>query len=122
MPGDPQTPRPPHVTGVGGAFLYSDNARALVEWYGRHLGIGPAHDNPDECAHYCDFTTPAPDRPGGVIRTVWAVFQSKEPLPAGRRAFMMNYRVANLDAMLAHLRSLGVAIEKVQDESYGRFA
>ena len=112
----------PRVTAIGGAFLYANDARALAEWYGSRLGIGPIQHNPEECAHYCEFTTPAPERPGGVIRTVWAIFQAKEPLPADRREFMMNYRVPHLDAMLAHLRSLGVAVEKIQDESYGRFA
>jgi predicted enzyme related to lactoylglutathione lyase len=35
---------------------------------------------------------------------------------------MINYRVANLDRMLALLRRAGVTVEKVQVEDYGRFA
>jgi predicted enzyme related to lactoylglutathione lyase len=35
---------------------------------------------------------------------------------------MINYRVANLDKMLAQLRQGGVTVEKVEDHSYGRFA
>ena len=116
------SPEQPRVSGIGGAFLFSNDAAALAAWYARHLGIGPAQHNPDEDCHYCEFTTPAPDRPDGVARTVWSVFQSKEPLPSGRPAFMVNYRVPDLAAMLAHLRALGVSIEKTQDESYGRFA
>src|SRR5687767_3011558 len=101
-------PEHARVSGIAGAFLFSDDAAALAAWYARHLGIGPALHNPDEDCHYCEFTTPAPDRPDGVNRTVWSIFQSKEPLPPGRRAFMVNYRVPDLGAMLAHLRSLGV--------------
>jgi predicted enzyme related to lactoylglutathione lyase len=35
---------------------------------------------------------------------------------------MINYRVANLERMLAQLRRAGVAVEKVEDHDYGRFA
>ena len=35
---------------------------------------------------------------------------------------MINYRVADLGAVLDRLRGLGVNVEKTQDESYGRFA
>jgi catechol 2,3-dioxygenase-like lactoylglutathione lyase family enzyme len=121
MSDNAETSKPPHVTGIGGAFLFSDKARALADWYERHLGIAPLLHNPDEDCHYFEFTTPAPQRPGGVIRTTWAIFQAKEPLPTGR-AFTINYRVSDLEAMLTHLRSLGVRVEKAQDESYGRFA
>jgi predicted enzyme related to lactoylglutathione lyase len=35
---------------------------------------------------------------------------------------MINYRVSDLDAMLAQLRAAGVAVdEKVEDYDYGRF-
>ena len=35
---------------------------------------------------------------------------------------MINYRVANLERILAQLRTSGVKIEKVEDFDYGRFA
>ena len=35
---------------------------------------------------------------------------------------MINYRVANLERLLAQLRREGVAVEKVEDTDYGRFA
>ena len=35
---------------------------------------------------------------------------------------MLNYRVTNLDRMLAQLRDAGIVIEKVEDYDYGRFA
>jgi predicted enzyme related to lactoylglutathione lyase len=36
--------------------------------------------------------------------------------------WMINFRVRDLDAMLAQLRTAGVAVEdKVTEESYGRF-
>jgi predicted enzyme related to lactoylglutathione lyase len=35
---------------------------------------------------------------------------------------MINYRVSNLDRMLAQLQQKGVAVEKVEDYDYGKFA
>jgi predicted enzyme related to lactoylglutathione lyase len=35
---------------------------------------------------------------------------------------MVNYRVANLNRMLEQLRGAGIAVEKVEDYDYGRFA
>jgi len=41
---------------------------------------------------------------------------------ASKSPLMINYRVANLDYVLAQLRKEGVQVdEKVQDESYGKF-
>ena len=40
----------------------------------------------------------------------------------GPAPFMINYRVADLDAMLAQLRAAGVPVEdRVEDLPYGRF-
>jgi len=35
---------------------------------------------------------------------------------------MVNYRVSNLERMLAQLRRNGVAVEEIEDHDYGRFA
>ena len=41
--------------------------------------------------------------------------------PSGSQC-MLNYRVANLDAMLAQFGAAGVEVEnRIEDESYGRF-
>ena len=56
--------------------------------------------------------------------TVWSIFDGDtkyfEPSEA---SFMLNYRVAELDAVLAALRAEGVWIDdKREDSEYGRFA
>lgn len=56
--------------------------------------------------------------------TVWSIFPGDTsyfaPNPA---AFMVNYIVDDLDALLDRLAQAGVRIDpKRQDESYGRFA
>jgi predicted enzyme related to lactoylglutathione lyase len=55
--------------------------------------------------------------------TVWSVFPSDTQYFAPRPApFMFNYRVRNLDAMLAQLRAAGVQVEsRIEEYDYGRF-
>ena len=64
---------------------------------------------------------------GGVFfkaddpESLWAWYERH--LGPGPAAFMLNYRVADLDAVLAALAAEGVAIDpKREDSKYGRFA
>lgn len=101
------------VTGIGGVFFKARDAKAMADWYAKHLGI----DSNSGCA---DFEWREKERPENVGRTVWAVFGADAAHFNG--SFMINYRVANLDRMLAQLRTKGVIIDKVEDYDYGRFA
>jgi predicted enzyme related to lactoylglutathione lyase len=59
--------------------------------------------------------------PGGS--TTWAIFDDDTDY-FGRReqAFMVDFRVADLDAMLAQLRAEGVeVIDAVEESEFGRF-
>jgi predicted enzyme related to lactoylglutathione lyase len=60
--------------------------------------------------------------PGGS--TTWAVFNhDTEYFGRPEQAFMVNFRVADLDAMLAQLRSAGVeVIDSLEESELGRFA
>jgi predicted enzyme related to lactoylglutathione lyase len=55
--------------------------------------------------------------------TVWSVFPADTGyFGPGHATFMVNYRVKNLDAMLAQLRTLGAQVEdRVEDYPYGCF-
>ena len=101
------------VVGMGGYFFRAKDPETLKAWYREHLGIR------SEDGH-ADFVWCDKDQPETKARTVWSVF------PANTDYFsspiMINYRVANLDRMLEQLRRGGVAIEKVEDYDYGRFA
>jgi predicted enzyme related to lactoylglutathione lyase len=59
--------------------------------------------------------------PGGS--TTWAIFdRDTEYLGRPEQAFMVNFRVADLDAMLAQLRAAGVEVADALEESeVGRF-
>jgi len=93
------------VTGIGGVFFKSKGDRAaLADWYHKHLGVhlegfgGAIFRWPDDTAN---------DK--GV--TVWHVAgaDSKWFHPSDA-SFMINYRVDNLDQMLADLRAGSVEI------------
>jgi predicted enzyme related to lactoylglutathione lyase len=104
------------VTGIGGIFFKAQNPARVASWYREHLGI-QAEDG------HADFAWREKDRPQELGRTVWSIFPTNTPYFGSSSApFMINYRVANLDRMLEQLRRSGVAVEKVEDYDYGRFA
>ncbi len=96
------------VLGIGGVFFRARDPEGLRRWYAEHLGI----DVQDWGG--------APFE-GGV--TVWAIFDGDTDYfgPSGQQS-MVNYRVTDLDAMLAQLREAGVSVEeKIEDSELGRF-
>ena len=108
------------VRGIGGVFLYSEDPQSLAAWYTRHLGIEMEWGGPENCgASYSIRDEDALD-----VRTqfVWAILAAKKPLPAERTQCVINYRVADLDGLVARLRSAGVVIERTEEGEYGRFA
>lgn len=106
------------VTGIGGVFFKSKgDHKALAEWYQKNLGMSPEVWGgvilkwPDDHAN---------DK--GV--TVWHVAEPNTKWFAPSDAsFMINYRVDDLDGMLANLRASGVEILKGPDsDDNGKFA
>jgi len=98
------------ISGFGGFFFRSKDPKALAQWYETHFGINSMAS-------------------GELWRqkegpTVFAPF-AEDTDYFGRReqGFMLNFRVDNLDAMLAQLRQGGVKVdEKILEEQPGRFA
>lgn len=105
------------VTGIGGIFFKSKDPKALAEWYRVHLGV------PIENWGGAAFRWVSPDNPSGVGTTVWSPFNSDTSYFApSQAAFMINYRVADLHALLAALRAEGCAVEeKVEESEFGKF-
>jgi predicted enzyme related to lactoylglutathione lyase len=99
------------ITGIGGVFLRARDAGALRTWYAEHLGI----ELSDWGGAQLDWT------PGGS--TTWSIFESDTGYFGPReQPYMVNYRVADLDAMLAQLRAAGVElVDRVEESEYGRF-
>ena len=101
------------VLGVGGVFFRSKSARMeLLQWYRTHLGIDFEEGWGGKVF---DDTSP----PGGLT---WSIFEPDTDYFGEGNAFMINYKVADLDAMLAQLRDAGVDVdERVECTDYGKF-
>ncbi len=105
------------VSGIGGIFIRAGDPAALMDWYGTHLGIEPDFDSG---AVFRWRESAEPDHEGS---TTWALFPEDSTYfgPTTAR-FMVNYRVHDLDAMLAQLRRMGVPVDDhVEQHEYGRF-
>ena len=106
------------ITGIGGIFFKSRNDKdALAAWYQKHLGIsleawgGAILKWPD-------------DRADDKGLTVWHVAEKETQwFSPSDSSFMINYRVDNLDEMLAQLRAGGVEIiQGPESHENGKFA
>ncbi|OIJ63675.1 VOC family protein [Streptomyces mangrovisoli] len=97
------------VVGIGGYFVRATDPEALKAWYQDHLGLGA-----DEHGVWQQELGP----------TVFAAFDSGTDYFGSRaQQTMLNFRVRDLDAMLAQLRAGGadVAEETQEMDGVGRF-
>jgi predicted enzyme related to lactoylglutathione lyase len=106
------------VTGIGGVFFKSTkDHKALAAWYQKHLGIqlepwgGGILKWPDDKAEDKGLT-------------VWHVAEKDSDwFSPSTSSFMINYRVDNLDELLAQLRKGGVEVVKgPESHENGKFA
>ena len=102
------------VTGIGGVFFRAKDPAALAGWYREHLGVPVEADQT-----YASLTST-----GSGEMTVWSTFPADtEYFGPGEQSLMVNYRVSDLDAMLAQLRAAGARVEdRIEEHEYGRFA
>jgi glyoxylase I family protein len=102
------------VTGLGGVFFAARDADALQRWYARHLGVPAPPQDYDE-GEWQQEAGPA----------VFAAFgpEHHDSPHLGRGGFGVNFRVRDLDAMVAQLRQAAIEVD-VDPEVWpnGRFA
>jgi len=101
------------VTGIGGLFFRAHDPAALSHWYNDHLGVAMTPANYDEPPWYQEA---GPTALGPFPETT----EYFGPLT---QVWMVNFRVRDLDAMIAQLRAAGIPV-KPDPETYpnGRFA
>ena len=106
------------VTGIGGVFFRSRDPAALGRWYADQLGL--AWDA-EGFARF-DFV-PQPD-PHRQAYALWAPFSDDTGyFGESGQAFMINFRVDDLDRLLTRLRARGVPVESdIETTAQGRFA
>jgi predicted enzyme related to lactoylglutathione lyase len=107
------------VKGIGGVFLYAEDPQSLAAWYGQHFGLTFAEWEAGRCFGLIFQST---DGDGTKAQTVFSIMKAKVPLGEGRPECVVNWRVADLEALCATLKVEGIAIEKQEDSEYGRFA
>jgi predicted enzyme related to lactoylglutathione lyase len=93
------------VRGIGGVFIRARDPDALRAWYAENLGVEDM------------FAAESGDL------TVWSVFPADtDYFGPSQQQSMLNYRVRDLDAMLAQLRAAGAVVDdRVEEYEYGRF-
>ena len=101
------------VLGIGGIFFRARDPQLLASWYREHLGV-PLESGQTYGAFESD---------GTGEKTVWSTFPADTAyFGAGATPFMVNYRVRNLEAILAQLRAAGAKVEdRVEEYENGRF-
>lgn len=104
------------VTGLGGVFIKVKQPAALAAWYKEHLGIDFAEGN------YATFPwlNENPEKPG---LTVFSFFEeSSEYFSPSESNVMLNFRVDDLEGLLASLKEKGIWVaDKTETYDYGLF-
>jgi predicted enzyme related to lactoylglutathione lyase len=97
---EPRSSGTQKVLGIGGVFFRARNPDSLARWYEKHLGIALTPSSYDEQPWRQEagptIFAPFPDTTG--------YFGSRD------RAWMVNFRVRDLSAMVAQLRADGITV------------
>lgn len=105
------------ISGFGGVFFRSPDPDALRGWYARHLGIK---------SEKWGGSFPIREHANPAIEgnQVWSIMPATtEYMGDSGQSFMINYRVRDLAALVAQLKTEGVWVEENLDNSdYGLFA
>jgi predicted enzyme related to lactoylglutathione lyase len=106
------------VLGIGGLFFRAADPDGLSAWYRDMLGVGAGCSGTGEEAGEWVWKAAGGD-------TVFAPFRHDTDYFAADKAFMVNLRVAGLDALVARLQAAGIAVERRAEwdaPGVGRFA
>lgn len=104
------------ITGIGGIFFKSQNPKKIKEWYTDHLGIVP-----NEYGSLFEFRQSDEPYPKGYLQ--WGPFsKDTEYFKPSEKEFMINYRVENIEALVAELKEAGVEVlDEIEYYEYGKF-
>ena len=104
------------VTGIGGIFFKCKEPKKVREWYKQHLGL-----DVNDYGSVFEWYQGADSTKKGF--TQWSPFNEKTKyFEPSTKEFMINYRVADLEALVLELKKEGVTItDSVSTYDYGKF-
>ena len=95
------------VTGIGGVFFKANDPETLAAWYREHLGI------PFDPKMGVAVIRWENDKRVDGGATAWCLAkQDTEWFSPSQSSFMINYRVTDMDALVARLKASGIAIHQ----------
>jgi predicted enzyme related to lactoylglutathione lyase len=106
------------ITGLGGIFFKSKDPKASMDWYAQNLGLEV------DGQYGTSFSWLSDQNPENRGYTVWSrVKETTDYFKPAELPFMVNFRVANLEALLVELAAKGIQqIGEMQAFEYGKFA
>ena len=104
------------VTGIGGIFFKCKDPKKLKEWYQAHLGL-----ETNDYGSVFEWYQGADSTKKGF--TQWSPFiETTKYFGAAEQKFMINYRVADLEALVKQLKKEGVSFaDTLESYDYGKF-
>jgi predicted enzyme related to lactoylglutathione lyase len=104
------------VTGIGGVFFKAQNPQQLMEWYDQHLGLTFNHG-------FVEFKWVADQDDKTTASTTLSIFkETSNHFDPSEKPFMINFRVADLKALLSELKEKGVTIiGEMEEYDFGSF-
>lgn len=104
------------VTGIGGIFFKCKDPKKVREWYQTHLGL-----NTNQYGSVFEWYQGADSTKKGFLQ--WSPFkETTRYFEPSTKEFMINYRVVNINALVAELKKNGVTVtDSIQSYDYGKF-
>jgi predicted enzyme related to lactoylglutathione lyase len=104
------------VTGIGGIFFKCKDPQKIKDWYSKNLGL-----NTDE--YGTSFEWREGEDASKMGFTQWSPFpETTNYILPSEKEFMINYRVADIEALVEKLKEDGVRIlDEIETYDYGKF-
>ena len=104
------------VTGIGGIFFKCADPEKIKTWYNKNLGLVT-----DEYGSLFEFLSA--DEPQKKNHLQWSPFsKNTKYFEPSEKEFMINYRVENIEELVAELKKNGVTVlDGIEEFEYGKF-
>lgn len=104
------------VTSIGGIFFKCNEPAKVRQWYSKHLGL-----NVNQYGSVFEWRHATDSSKKGF--TQWSPFKNTTKyFEPSTKDFMINYRVADLNALISALKKEGVTVlDTIESYDYGKF-